>query len=134
MKNFRKRKASTVSLVPYYMPCVEMLEEIFNTSSAAISKCELSDSYFLSYKGNDISFKLCDLYAFKKKMMSIDLVELLDSSSPDVEIIHLRHCQRFLVLSIPEILEFRKLLNGTFDILALNSSIQKILRNRVFNF
>jgi len=66
--------------------------------------------------------------------MSLDIVELMDSAAPDVEVIHLPNCDRFLVLSLREILQFRELLNGTFDTLALNSSIQKILRKNVFNF
>ena len=111
-----------------------MQEEIFKTKSAAIIQCERTDSFVLKFDKDEIVFKLCDLFAFRKKVMALDIVELLDSSSPDVEVIHLPHCDRFLVLSILEILEFRQLLNGTFDTLALNSAIQKILRKGVFNF
>ena len=111
-----------------------MQEEIFKTKSASISQCELTDSFLLAYDQEEISFKLCDLYAFRKEIMSLDLIELLESSAPDVEIVHLPHCDRFLVLSIKEVLEFRELLNGTFNTLALNSAVQKILRKNVFNF
>lgn len=111
-----------------------MQEEIFKTKSAAIIQCEQTDSFVLKFDKDEIVFKLCDLFTFRKKVMALDIVELLDSSSPDVEVIHLPHCDRFLVLSILEILEFRQLLNGTFDTLALNSAIQKILRKGVFNF
>ena len=111
-----------------------MQEEIFRTKSATILQCERTDSFVLKYDRDEISFKLCDLFTFRKKIMSLNVVELLDSNSPDVELIHLPHCDRFLVLSILEILEFRELLNGTFDTLALNSAIQKILRKGVFNF
>lgn len=111
-----------------------MQEEIFKTKEAAISQCTLSNSFLLNYRNEEISFKLCDLYAFKKKIMSLDLMEFFDISTPDVELVYLPHCDRFLMLNLHEILQFRELLNGTFDILALNSSIHKILRKNVFNF
>ena len=88
----------------------------------------------LTFEQEEFTFKLCELYAFRKKIMSLDIVELLDSSAPDVEIISLPHCDRFLILNIAQILQFRELLNGTFNILELNSSIQRILRKNVFNF
>lgn len=109
-------------------------EEIFSTKSAAILQCESTDSFLLRFDQNEIAFKLCDLFTFRKRIMELDVVELLESSSPDTQIIHLPHCDRFLLLNIFEILEFRELLNGTFDTLALNSAIQKILRIGVFNF
>lgn len=111
-----------------------MQEEIYKTKSASITQCEHTDSFLLMYDQEEIAFKLCDLYAFRKSIMGFDIMELLESSAPDVEIVHLPHCDRFLVLSLREILEFRELLNGTFDTLALNSTIQKILRKNVFNF
>ena len=111
-----------------------MQEEIFSTSSASIAQCEQSDTFMLTYEQEHITFRLCDLFTLKKKIMRIDIIELLDFSAPDVEIIHLPHCDRFLVLNLLQILQFRELLNGTFDILALNSSLQKVLRKNVFNF
>lgn len=111
-----------------------MQEEIYKTKSASIAQCELTDSFLLTFDQEEILFKLCDLFAFRKNIMSFDILELLESSSPDVEVLHLPHCDRFLLLNLREILEFRELLNGTFDTLALNSAIQKILRKNVFNF
>ena len=111
-----------------------MQEEIFKTKSASIKQCELTDSFFLTFEREEFVFKLCDLFTFRKKIMAFDLMELLESSAPDVEVVHLPNCDRFLVLSLREILEFRELLNGTFNTLALNSAVQKILRKNVFNF
>lgn len=111
-----------------------MQEEIYKTKSASIAQCELTDSFLLTFDQEEILFKLCDLFAFRKKIMSFDIMELLESTAPDVEVVHLPHCDRFLILNLCEILQFRELLNGTFDTLALNSAIQKILRKNVFNF
>ncbi|MEQ8927884.1 MAG: hypothetical protein RLO81_18855 [Fulvivirga sp.] len=111
-----------------------MQEEIFRTKNASIAQCSLSNSFFLSYENEEIAFSLCDLYSFKKKIMNLNLMDLLETDAPDLEIVYLPHCDRFLMLNLHQILQFRELLNGTFDILALNSSIQKILRRNVFNF
>lgn len=111
-----------------------MPEEIFSTKSTSIFQCDLTDSFLLKRADGEIEFKLCDLYTFRKKVVNLDLVELLDSSAPDIEIIHLPHCDRFLALTIYEILEFRELLNGTFNTLALNSTIKQILRKGQYSF
>ena len=130
----QKRKVSIVNHVQYYTQFVTMLEEIYKTKSASITQCEYSDSFLLSFDQEEISFKLCDLFTFRKKIMGIDILEMMECSAPDVEVIHLPHCDRFLILGLREILEFRELLNGTFNTLALNSAVQKILRKNVFNF
>ncbi len=120
--------------VQHYTHFVSMPEEIFRTKCALIAQDKKSDSFILKYQQEEITFKLCDLYTFRKKIMGLDLVESLEPSAPDVEIISLPHCDRILVLTLHEILQFRELLNGAFDILALNSTIQKVLRRNVFNF
>lgn len=114
------------------MLCAMKQEEIYKTKNASIVQCDASDSFVLQMEFDAISFKFCDLYALRKKIMSIDMVALFDSDSPGVEVIYLPHCDRFLVLDILEILEFRMLLNETFTILAINSAIQRILRQGVF--
>ena len=111
-----------------------MQEEIFKTKSATIKQCERTDSFLLSYDQEEFTFKLCDLYAFRKSIMAFDIFALLEPTAPDLEVVHLPNCDRFLLLSLKDILEFRELLNGTFNTLALNSSVQKILRRNVFNF
>ena len=109
-------------------------EEVYKTGKAKITQCDSSGSFFLTYEQETIEFQLCDLYAFRNRVLKMDVVELLDADSPELEIIHLPHCDRFLLLSVHEILEFRELLNGTFNVLALNSAIQRILRKHIFNF
>ncbi len=111
-----------------------MQEEIFSTDSASIAQCGKTEGFVLTYEQERISFTLCDLYAFRRKIMALDIMELLDPAAPDYEIVRLPHCDRFMMLNLRQILQFRELLNGTFDILALNSSIQKVLRKNVFNF
>jgi hypothetical protein len=105
-----------------------MKEEVYKTKGAAIQQCDRNELFYLVFGSEELPFKLCDLLAFKKRIEAIDLMTLLDTGSPDHEIIHLKHCDRFLILDTFQILEFRELLHGTFVTLALNSSVQKILR------
>lgn len=116
------------------MPSVTMQDEIFKTAHASIAQCEDTDAFILTFDQESLTFKLCDLYALRRKILDLDLVALFEASSPDVELIYLPSCDRFLALTLEELLEFRVLLNGTFDTLALNSMVQKILRKNVFNF
>lgn len=111
-----------------------MQEEIYKTKEALISLNAESGAFYLGFQGESFEFKLCDLYTFKTRIMNLDLMKLLDTDSPDLELIHLPHCDRILLLNVHQVLQFRELLNSTFDILALNSSIHKILRRNVFNF
>ncbi len=111
-----------------------MKEEVYSTKSISISQCDVSESFLLMYDQDVIAFKLCDLYLLRKKISEIDILTLFDSDTPDVEIVSLPHCDRFLVIGIRELLEFRELLNGTFSTLQINSAIQRILRRHVFNF
>jgi hypothetical protein len=108
------------------------LEEIYSTSKASIALCDRSEFFVLTFQEHTIDFKLCELYSLKKKIMAIDLMEKFEIDTPDLEVIHLPHCNRFLLLSLKDILEFRELLNGTFDILALNSAVQQTLRLAVY--
>ena len=87
-----------------------MQEEIYRTKSASIAQCELTDSFLLTFDQEEIPFKLCDLFTFRKKIMSFDIMELLECSAPDVEVVHLPHCDRFLILNLREIL-----LSGIWD-------------------
>ncbi len=111
-----------------------MQEQIYQIKKASVSHCEYTNLFVLTYERETITFKLCDLYSFRKQIMSFDIIELLKETAPDVEIIQIPHCNRFLLFTLQEILQFRELLNGTFNTLALCSTVQKILRKNVFNF
>lgn len=104
------------------------IEEVFSTDNIKVSQCDTREIFVLEFEGKHIEFKLCDFVKFKRKIQAVDLVEMFDVNSPDVAIIHLPHCRDILVLSIRQVLEFRKLLNGTFDTLALNSQVHRTLR------
>jgi hypothetical protein len=103
-----------------------MQEEIYTIEDITISHED--DTFVLRYASEKITFKLCELYAFRKKILEFDILAMLEPNAPDIEIFHIPHCDRYLLLTVAQVIQFRELLNGTFDILALNSSIHRILR------
>ncbi len=100
-------------------------EVLFETPNASMSQCDTLGKYILSLHNDQILFRACELISFRKKIQNIDLVTLLDSETPDVEIISMPHCDRLFVFSIQEILELKDLFAGTFAMLELNSLIHK---------
>ena len=109
-------------------------EVLFQTSNASISQCDAQGKYILSFANDQIVFRACELISFRRKIQHIDLTQLLDSDTPDVEIISMPHCDRLFVFSIYEILELRDLFAGTFAMLELNSVIHKeIIRKGAFH-
>lgn len=103
---------------------------IFKTDNAILHQCDDTESFILTFFGNEITFRFCELIAFKTKIQKVDILGLLNSETPDIEILHLHHCDRFFAFSIHQILEIRELLSGAFVMLELNSIIhQKIVRN-----
>ncbi len=100
-------------------------EVLYSTAHAELSQCDASDSYILSFQGNNINFRVCELISFRKKVQKIDMEKLLASETADIEIISMPHCDRLFVLSIQEILELKDLFAGAFAMLELNSLIHK---------
>ena len=103
---------------------------IYQTGNASLYLCDDSELFTLVFFGHEVVFRFCELVAFRSKLREINLVELFDTYSPGIELIHLPHCDRFFALSIAELLELRDLFSGSFVMMELNSIIhQKIIRN-----
>ncbi|MEM7550973.1 MAG: hypothetical protein AAF363_14915 [Bacteroidota bacterium] len=100
---------------------------VFETEHAKLIQDDRSELFILNFDGDEIFFRLCQLMAFKRKLNQINIVSLLSSKSPDIELINMPHCDRFFAFSIHEILELRELLYGSFTMLELNSLIHKTL-------
>ena len=98
-------------------------ELVFETENIQIYQREDRPVFSLIIQDGRIDLKLCDLFSFRKKILSIDIASLLTSSYSDIEII--AHCERIFVFSIPEILELRELLAGTISMLQINSVIHE---------
>lgn len=106
--------------------------EIFSTSSARLLQDDSKEQFILNFADETIAFKPCQLIAFRRKILDIDLVSLFSSDTPDIEIVELLHCQRIFVLTLINIIELRELLQGAFTMLELNSLIhQTLVRSKV---
>ena len=102
-------------------------ELLFNTESSSIYQQDSSNSFILDFYKDSVCFRFCELLAFRKKLQKIDIEHLIVGDGPDAEIIQLVHCNRFFLLTIPQILELREVINGAFAMMELNSLIHKQL-------
>ncbi len=106
-------------------------EHIYSTDNASLHQCDESEIYELSFSGDTVYFRACELITFKRKIQKIDLATLLSSETPDIEIIHMPHCDRLFALTTHNILELKDLFAGAFTMLELNSVIHKQLIRKV---
>ncbi len=105
---------------------------LFQTPRMALHQLDEREEFILTFFDEPLTFRACELIAFKKKLKDLDILELLKPESPDVEIIPMPHCDRILVLTLGEILELKELLSGSFSMLELNSLIHReIIRKAV---
>lgn len=91
----------------------------------ALYQSDTLEMYFLTFKGEEIVFKACELISFRRKIQKVDLTLLLSSDTPDIELVSLPHCDRFFAFTTLEILELKELFAGAFAMLELNSLIHR---------
>jgi len=104
---------------------------LFQTYNTSLVQRDDSEIFTLTFFGQQVEFRFCELLVFKRKIQGIDIVDLLTSDKPDIEIIRLAHCDRFIILPIIQILELQELLFGAFAMLELNSLIHKEIVRKV---
>ncbi len=105
---------------------------IFGTEHTHMYQCDVTETFQLQFFGQQIEFRTCELIIFRRKIQQVDILDLLDSDTPDTELIQLPHCNRFFLFSTLEILELKELMSGVFTMLELNSLIhQRIVRKWV---
>ncbi|MEL7004308.1 MAG: hypothetical protein AAFN93_16445 [Bacteroidota bacterium] len=104
---------------------------LFSTANTSLVQKDKSETFTLQFFDQEIDFRFCELLVFRKKIQQIDIVDLLTNDKPDIEIIRLVHCDKFIVLPIIQILELQELLSGAFTMLELNSLIHKNIVRKV---
>ncbi len=103
---------------------------IFETENGSLSQSDATERFQLAFHQEELSFRVCELITFKRKLQAIDLPAMLMSENQDVEVLHMPHCDRLFVLTIQNILELKELLAGAFAMLELNSVIHRQLVRR----
>ena len=101
--------------------------EVFATKHTAMYFTDSSEVFRLSFFQDRFEFRFCELMVLRNKLRTIDFAELLASDTPDVKVLHMKHCDRLLILGIRELLALREVIDGTFVMLELNSIIHSKL-------
>ena len=106
------------------------LELVFETNQASLYQCDSSELYTLRFNSEIVTFRVCQLIAFKRKIQKIDLSQMFADDTADIEIVHMPHCDRLFALTIHDVLHLKELFAGAFAMLELNSVIHKELVRR----
>lgn len=103
--------------------------EVFTTKQGAIYQCDSENCWYIDFAGKLARFDYRCLLRLNKAINSVDIEKrLMDAKSPDMEIIFICACDDTYVLTIPQIIAFKELLQGTFVMLDLNH----IIYNRLY--
>ncbi|MCC5920391.1 MAG: hypothetical protein LAT68_08945 [Cyclobacteriaceae bacterium] len=101
-------------------------KEVFMTQNAGLNLCEKREQFILNFQNTSLELKICELIKLRNKINEVDIIHMLSVDTPDIEVFYLPMSQRFLILNLREILELKELLSGSFVMLDLNTTIQKI--------
>jgi hypothetical protein len=107
-----------------------VLEEVFRTENGCIYQSDAENCYYVAFADKTVKFKLKCLFRLKAILDKIDLARMASDvrRAADVEIISLCACEHCYVLTLPQIIAFRELLDGAKVMLELNSIIHERLR------
>ncbi len=115
------------------MEGISQLKEIYSTRGGCVYQCDAKRTFFIDFAGSVTEFKFPCFIALKRLVDRIDLetMALDPSNSSDIEIISPCGSERCYVLTLPELIEFRDLLEGARVMLQLNSIIHERLYRAV---
>jgi len=100
------------------------LTEVFTTASGAVFQNDYERCWQVDFAGKSAQYDYRCLLKLRSAINRIDIEQrLLDSTSPDVEIIFICACDHTYVLTLVQIIALRELLEGTFVMLELNQII-----------
>lgn len=105
------------------------MKEIFSTPHGAVYQCDSKRCFFIDFGGYLTEFKFPCFIALKRLIDRIDLEAMAmdPSKASDIEIISPCGSERCYVLTLPELIEFKELLDGARVMLQLNSIIHERL-------
>lgn len=89
---------------------------------------ECKNLFHLINDKQELSLRFCELLALKRKIQAINLAQMFDAASPDVEIIDMPGCDRMLAFSLEDVILLRDLLSGAFTMFELNHLLHESLQ------
>jgi hypothetical protein len=101
---------------------------VFEVAGIRFYQCDANEAFLIDFYQDQLSFKLCDLIRFRNKLNQIDIASLFSGENSENELFYLPNGDRFLLLTIQNILALKELLQGSFVMMELNSLIQKSCR------
>ncbi len=106
-----------------------LLNEIYTCPAGAVYQCNQRNRLLLHFAGTHTVLKVEAFLRLKKAIDRIELDEMATSTkrSSDFEVITICGCDRCYVLTLPELLAFKELLDGAKFMLELNSMLHQCL-------
>jgi hypothetical protein len=106
------------------------LKELYRTLNGCIYQDNQRCLLVLEWYGQRSMLKLPCYFSLRKLLNGVDLETLLvnPARAYDFEVLNPCGCERCFVLSVPEILEFQDLMNGSKVMMELNSILHECQR------
>ncbi|MBU2913844.1 MULTISPECIES: hypothetical protein [Reichenbachiella] len=100
---------------------------IHQTENGQIVQADKENCFYMTYKGMEYKMNVCSFIAFKSKIdtYNLELMLMSDVTKNDLEIIPLCNKDRFLVLTLEEMIEVKHLVQGALVMLELNSIVHQ---------
>lgn len=104
--------------------------EVFQTEQGSVFQSDRENCWYVNFAGKLARFDYRSIMKLRKAIYAIDIEALLLNSekTPDLEIVFICACDHCYVLTLLEIISFKRLLEGTFVMLELN----RIIHDRVY--
>ena len=113
----------------------QAVSEVYSTINGKVLQDNCENCFILEWQGERSLLKLPCFFGLKRRLDTIDIEKMLacPSTCNDFEVFSSCGCDRCFVLTIPEILEMRNLLNGARVMMELNSIIYERLYRPVLS-
>ncbi|UXP32369.1 hypothetical protein N6H18_00065 [Reichenbachiella agarivorans] len=107
---------------------------IHSSQHGKVVQADKENCFYLIYKGSEYKMNVCSFIAFKSKLDAYNLESMLlsDASQSDLEIIPLCNKERFLILTLEEMIEVKHLVQGALVMLELNSIVHQRINRASF--
>jgi hypothetical protein len=105
------------------------LEEVFRLESGCVYQSDVENCLYVEFAEKTVKYKISCFLRLKSIIDKIDLDRMAADTNraSDVEIITMCACENCYVLTLPQIIAFKALLNGAKVMLELNSIIRERL-------
>ena len=105
------------------------LQEVFRTECGCVCQSDAEKAIYVEFGSKCERYDVHCFQRLKKAVFRIDLAQMATdvARASDVEIIALKGCTHFYVLTLGQILAFRDLLEGASVMFELNGIIQERL-------